>query len=206
MPDLETLHSEREELKKVKLAAECLKNANLIGVHTSLPEDVSAIWLMARYGIEKVFMIISCWKSLPVSLTNFQLTKYLSNFCSLSEEEAGELVKFVDTCCPSLLEALVLKRSLPVVLAPPVSECIECGTKLVLNHSCQIKYYTEEEAAHGDKVTLRCIGCKLTYNITQYGDKSKNGFWFYPTVGEVVEAKDTVYAKRSLLRFQCALA
>lgn len=120
--------------------------------------------------------------------------------------EVKELVSFIQSSCPSLLEKLTMQNNNPVVLAPPTSTCFQCGKKLVSNHTCKVKYYTEEGASLVDKVTLRCIECKLYYNVTQFGNKSSLGFRFYPMTGDIVEATDTVYAKRSLLEFQCALA
>ena len=70
----------------------------------------------------------------------------------------------------------------------------------------QLKYYSEGGVSYADKVTLRCVDCKLFYNLTQYGNKSDLGFRYYPEVGRIVEATDSVCATRSLGEFQCSLA
>ena len=74
------------------------------------------------------------------------------------------------------------------------------------NHCTKVKYYTEGGGSYADKVTLRCVDCKLFYNPTQYGNKSDLGFRYYPEVGRIVEATDSVCATRSLGEFQCSLA
>ena len=43
------------------------------------------------------------------------------------------------------------------------------------NHCTKVKYYSEGGVLHVDKVTLRCVDCKLFYNLTQYGNKSDLG-------------------------------
>ena len=135
-------------------------------------------------------------------------TTYISQYSKIAESETKELLSFIKSSCPSLFEKFSSHNDAPVVLAPPVSACVQCGNQLVSNHTCKIKYYTEEGAIAYliDKVTLRCMKCKLIYNVTQYGNKSEVGFRFYQMTGDIVEATDTVYAKRSLLEFQCALA
>ena len=40
----------------------------------------------------------------------------------------------------------------------------------------------------------------VSYNLTQYGNKSDLGFRFYPEVGRVVEATDSVCAIREVVR------
>ncbi len=56
-------------------------------------------------------------------------------------------------------------------VAPSVHACLECGHRLVSDHSCKFRCYSKGGAALVDKVT-RCVNCKLFYNLTQYGNKS----------------------------------
>lgn len=197
MPDIDVLRAENKQLSSLKNAYECFKSIDLISI-----QNIGNL-LVAKYGLEKIVKICHCWKALPNTLTILQSLRYISKDSNIPEVEVKELVSFIQSSCPSLLEKLTMQNNNPVVLAPPTSTCFQCGKKLVSNHTCKVKYYTEEGASLVDKVTLRCIECKLYYNVTQFGNKSSLGFRFYPMTGE---AADTVYAKRSLLEFQCALA
>ena len=70
--------------------------------------------------------------------------------------------------------------------------------------------YRRNEVTVADKVTLRCIPCRLIYNPAQYGNKSDEGFRYYErAIGqqlEIVEATDGVRMTKSLLELQCSLA
>ena len=70
----------------------------------------------------------------------------------------------------------MLKPDNPSVLAPPTSECYQCDSLLVENHNCKVKLYTMCGLQEGDKVTLRCKKCSLSYNYNKWGDKRRNGF------------------------------
>lgn len=211
MPDLDELECKRKQtksaMKGVEAAVKQLKDINLMNIMSnSLSEECSLLWLISLYGLPLIFRVLSCFNALPKALTENQMLHYLSRYCGCPVEETKALLSFVQTSCPSLLEMLRPQDDLPVVLAPPVGECIVCGRRLVSNHCTKVKYYAEGGVSYADKVTLRCVDCKLFYNLTQYGNKSDLGFRFYPEVGRVVEATDSVCATRSLGEFQCSLA
>ena len=44
------------------------------------------------------------------------------------------------------------------IYAPPVTACLECGSRLVANHSCSIRNYGTQGLCIGEKFTLRCPG------------------------------------------------
>lgn len=210
MPDLDELQYKRGQtksaIKGVEAAVRQLKEIDLMSTTSNvLSEDHSLLWLISLYGLRLVFMVVSCYNALPKALTENQMLHYLSRCCDCPVKEVKPLLSFIQANCPSLLEML-RPSDLPVVLAPPVCACINCGRRLVSNHCTKVKYYTEGGVSYADKVTLRCVDCKLFYNPTQYGNKSDLGFRYYPEVGRIVEATDSVCATRSLGEFQCSLA
>lgn len=208
MPNLEYLSKEQKLITDLKSSIENLMKVDLFKIQnaSSITEEISLVWLLARHGLSKIVNICCCWNKLPSTLTKLQRVRYITEYTKVPENEVKDFVAFIQSSCPSLLDTLAGEQDDPIVLAPPVSHCLQCGNQLVSYHTCKVRYYTEQRAMLVDKVTLRCMGCKLLYNITQYGNKSDLGFRFYPKIGETVEATDTVYAKRSLLEFQCALA
>jgi len=208
MPSLDSLLAQKRLITQLNSSVENLRSLDLFQVQytISLSEEISLLWLLAKYGPERIMNICHYLKKLPSTLTKLQSVRYIGGHMKITESEAKMLVGFIQSSCPSLLSASQGEPSAPAVLAPPVSTCLRCCNQLVSYHTCKARYYTEEGAYLVDKVTLRCMECKLFYNITQYGNKSELGFRFYPTTGDTVEATDTVYARRSLLEFQCALA
>jgi len=215
MPNLEELECKRRRakstLKEVEEAVMRLKESNLIDIlgqssNSSPSEEHCILWLVSSFGLHVVFRLISCWNVLPKALTELQTLRYISGYCNLPLEEVKTLLSFVQASCPSLFDTLKLPGDLPKVVAPPVLECLECGQQLVSNHSCKVRCYSERGVSLVDKVTLRCMNCKLFYNLTQYGNKRDTGFRFYPSPGDLVEATDSACAKRSLLELQCSLA
>ena len=210
MPDLDELECKRKQtkgaMKGVEAAVKQLKEIDLMSTMSNvLSEEYSLVWLMSLYGLRLVFMVVSCFNALPKALTENQMLHYVSRYCDHPVKEVKALLSFVQASCPSLLEML-RPDDLPVVLAPPVGACINCGRRLVSNHCTKVKYYSEGGVSYADKVTLCCVDCKLFYNLTQYGNKSDLGFRYYPEVGRIVEATDSVCATRSLGEFQCSLA
>lgn len=208
MPNLEYLSQQQKSVAELKSSIANLKTTDLFQIQnpSSVTEEISILWLVARHGLSKIVNVCHCWNKLPSTLTELQQARYIAKYSKVPENEIREFMTFIRSSCPSLLDTLAGELDAPVVLAPPVKHCLQCGNQLVSYHTCKVRYYTEQKASLVDKVTLRCMGCKLFYNITQYGNKSELGFRFYPMIGETVEATDTVYAKRSLLEFQCALA
>ena len=81
-----------------------------------------------------------------------------------------------------------------------------CRSNLIENHRCRVKLYTLAGIHEVEKVTLRCVRCKISYNYDKWGDKIDNGFRYYPVARNFVEVNDTTYFERQLQNLQCSLA
>lgn len=59
MPDIDVLRAENKQLSSLKNAYECFKSIDLISIQNigNLNEEVSLIWLVAKYGLEKIVIV-----------------------------------------------------------------------------------------------------------------------------------------------------
>ncbi len=158
------------------------------------------------YGLSSVFKLVSCINVLPISLTSHQKTVYISQSTGIPTEGVNAMLSLIEESCPGILNCFASSVNLPVVIAPPVRECFECGQRLVSNHKCKVRLYQRDGVTIADKVTLRCVKCRLIYNPTQFGNKSDVGFRYYESTGQIVEATDGVCISRSLVELHCSLA
>ena len=94
----------------------------------------------------------------------------------------------------------------PSVLAPPLTECLQCERRLVQYHTCTVRCYTCTGVRIATKVGLRCLSCAIVYNYGQFGDKHSAGFRYYDCEREMIEVTDGVLFERQLLEMQCSLA
>ena len=53
-------------------------------------------------------------------------------------EDISFIGKFVKDNCPTLVGSFMETPHLPILLAPPVSECFDCNSQLVSHHSCNV--------------------------------------------------------------------
>ena len=93
-----------------------------------------------------------------------------------------------------------------LVLAPPLAECPTCSSNLVCYHECTARVYELNGVTILPKITLHCIGCKLIFRYSQFGNKKSLGFRYYENERPYIEVTDTVFVNRRLLEFQCSLA
>ena len=99
--------------------------------------------MIGKYGWSTVYSGGRCLNSLPSSLTEAQRRKFLEKACQGTGRETDivhKLSVFLSDQCPSFIASLP-KNSLEV-LAPPVEDCYECGSRLVSYHACEVKLYT----------------------------------------------------------------
>ena len=82
----------------------------------------------------------------------------------------SKIIYFISYNNADELKSMMFSKP-PVVLAPPVAECSNCGKGLVSYHSCNVKLYTLNGLQDGVKMTLRCLDCRLLYNYSNYGNK-----------------------------------
>ncbi len=83
------------------------------------------------------------------------------------------MLNITEKACPSVGDCVLPHATEPLVLAPPVSHCIECDKRLVSYHNCSVRYFSRTGSKLVEKVTLRCLHCRVLYNYAQYGNKSE---------------------------------
>jgi len=86
-------------------------------------------WIIGNYGLNTVHPVASCLNSIPSSLTEVQKKKFLEKACP-----GKEIVHNIH--CPVFV--LSLPKNEIDILAPPVTDCLECGSQRVSYHSCDI--------------------------------------------------------------------
>ena len=157
---------------------------------------------VAKHSLSAVVKSIKLMRSMPPTLGRQRKT-IISSDCNISVDEVSSLVNLLeDHChCDGFCDADV-----SIVLTPPAIECFDCERTLVTNHITKVRCYTCTGASFATKITLRCKHCSLSYNYSQFGNKSEKGFRYYPLRQEYVEASDTVFVHRQLLEMQCSLA
>ena len=89
-------------------------------------------------------------------------------------------------------------------LGPPVTSCYSCGRNLIRNHVTKIKCYSTIGVKGGQKVTLRCKECQVSYNYSKFGNKHENGFRHYSSAQPYIEASYSG-AATLLLQHMCIL-
>ncbi len=183
LPNLEELAAARKKkkscVKEVRTFCTEIRNAELplcFGGNTSpnLDENDCVTWMIAKYGFRQCLSVLTLQQQLPGSLTRQQKLKYITDLSGTDPECVKEIVEFADVACPSAFRHAVESCSeIPMVLAPPVSECYICEKRLVAYHTCSVKYFSTAGVKVVDKVTLRCLECDLFYNFAQYGNKTE---------------------------------
>ena len=164
-------------------------------------------WLILHYGTSVVAKFLSAKKGLPDVLTPQMVICFLQQGMGDDKAAATKMNQIFSEAGPSLKRALSIVKCQGgadvKVLAPPVSKCLQCGRRLVANHSCAVHCYSTSGYCKASKITLRCLQCSLFYNYAKYGDKRKVGFRFYPGERTAVEVTDTIYFEKKLLELQC---
>ena len=108
---------------------------------------------------------------LPPTLTPVQRNRYIQAYLA-SDADTSLICGIVTDKFSSLSDDALP----PLILAPAVKQCIVCRCNLVENHHCVVKVYNTSSFMKADKVTLRCLKCRITYNYAMWGDKDSNGF------------------------------
>jgi hypothetical protein len=167
------------------------------------PESL-ATWLVAKYGVEEIQKLVSIIAALPTSLPSSKKEYYFKHLSG--REIDGEFLMEIIEKSSFANKLSSFKPSIPSIIAPPTSQCYQCGSTLVENHNCRVKLYTMCGMEEAQKVTLRRKKCSLTYNYNMWGNKSRNGFIYYDKPADYVEVNDKTYFVRSLLNLQSSLA
>ena len=128
----------------------------------------------------------------------------LAEASELPEEDIEIVEEIVVKYCSSLISTDYAET--PVTLGPPVTSCYSCGRNLIRNHVTKIKCYSTIGVKGGQKVTLRCKECQVSYNYSKFGNKHENGFRHYSSAQPYSEASDTIYFDRTLHELQCCFA
>jgi len=90
-------------------------------------------------------------------------------------------------------------------IAPPTKHCFVCSGQLTKhNKPCRVTYYLASGPLPFIKVELRCRSCKLNYAISKWGNSSE-GYEYYGTLNDVVEASDVVYIDRYVMDMYISL-
>ena len=204
MPDLEVLRSKKqvasEKLKALEASLKTVTEIDSIEIGSATERQLE-VWIVVRYGLMVLLKLRSAMKLVPESLTDFQRMRKFEEVTGLQADEVSIILDFFGK--------FNYQDNVPMqpIYAPPVDACLECGSRLVANHSCSIRNYGTQGLCIGEKFTLRCQDCSLFYNYSQFGNKS-DGFRYYPADLQqpAVEASDTVLFDRNLLEIQCCLA
>ena len=92
------------------------------------------------------------------------------------------------------------------VLKPPCTSCLDCGGALCYyNTPSKVTLFTLDDIKPGLKITLKCNLCNISYGYARYGD-SKNGYKFYATSRQYIEASNVTYIDRKVCLSQIFLA
>lgn len=143
--------------------------------------------------------------NLPETLTPSQKSRYFKQL-SGRDSDSDLLCRTIEKSSLCTIGGYDQDASCVKVLSPPVKQCTSCTSNLIENHRCRVKLYTLAGMHEAEKVTLRCVRCKISYNYDKWGDKIDNGFRYYPVAREFVEVNDTTYFERQLQNLQCSLA
>lgn len=196
----------------VKKAFSLLKEINVFSSSksTKVTMDQVLCILINKFGWSAISTIASVVNSLPEVLTETQFSAFLERKCTergvdLSGQSANmhEIAELLQNECRQFVSSF--EKEL-LVLAPPLAECPTCSTRLVVYHDCTTRVYEMDGVITLPKITLRCIGCKLYFGYSQFGNKKPLGFRYYENERPYIEVTDTVFVNRKLLEFQCSLA
>lgn len=192
------LTSIKEACTILRSAVDSLEDCDL----SELDMSEKAILAVARHGLSAVVKGTKLMRCMPPTLGK-QRSTIIASDCNISIDEVSSLVNLLqDDCwCDGFCDT-----DTTVVLTPPTVQCFDCERTLVTNHVTKVRCYTCTGASFATKITLRCKRCSISYNYSQFGKKSENGFRYYPIMQEYVEASDTVFVHRQLLEMQCCLA
>ena len=203
---LRTTSSARHAMMEAYKSLQAVELNEVEGVPEAkaLSPDALTTWLVAKYGIQEVQKMAKILVNLPETLTASQKNRY---FKQLSGRDSDS-----DLLCRTIEKSSICTNggydrdvSCVKILSPPVKQCTICTSNLIENHHCRVKLYTLAGMHEAEKVTLRCITCKTSYNYDKWGDKLGNGFKYYPVARTFVEVNDTTYFEQQLLDLQCSL-
>ena len=186
-----------------------LEDANATSLRNLNSEEVIT-WLVTKCGIQKIKDVSSFLEYLPHTIPPAQRTNYIrAHLGSAADTDLVCNIIGSGKCSPLTNAIFDNAASSLKVLAPPVKQCLRCASNLVHNHNCRVKVYAlhlPHLAQHAEKVTLRCLKCRITYNYSTWGDKHENGFVYYENPRKLDEVNDTTYFDRKVLELQCSLA
>ena len=171
----------------------------------ALSPDALTTLLVAKYGIQELQKMAKILVNLPETLTPSQKSRYFKQL-SGRDSDSDLLCRTIEKSSLCTIGGYDQDASCVKVLSPPVKQCTSCTSNLIENHRCRVKLYTLAGMHEAEKVTLRCVRCKISYNYDKWGDKIDNGFRYYPVSREFVEVNDTTYFERQLQNLQCSLA
>ena len=94
-----------------------------------VPKEVKEVWLVAKFGLERIMAARNLINAVPESLTDAQQKEVLSDSydaaCALMADFHDLLTDIAPPSAP--------------ILAPPTRSCYECGRLLVSNHKTRVR-------------------------------------------------------------------
>ena len=176
-----------------------------------LEECVS--FALGNYGYDTVMNVIETAKSVPSVLPEKIWVEVCKEVSGQEPEQFESVYHFLRNKCPFLLSSTKTSGRDLKVLAPPTGHCLKgckdrqgCPLQLVLNNKpCDVRFFSGLGPSKKLKVCLKCWKCCTTYNFCQFGN-CKEGFRFYDTPRDAIEASDVTIVDRDLFELQCSLA
>ena len=176
--------------------ANCLKNkiSEISSINVGITADSQSVevFLICRFGlkiVQEVVSMLSSARFLPGSVVISKVARILG-ICEPDVKNVIHLFEKAESFNGSINTSK--NEELNVILTPPTSICFDCQQQLVVNHApTEVRIYTLKGFVNGEKWSLRCNGCKSTYNYSKYG--SRNGWKMYPNQRTLVESSDCCF-------------
>ena len=96
--------------------------------------------------------VAKCYEACSRKFVDFQRMRKFEEVTGLQADEVSIILDFFGK--------FNYQDDVPMqpIYAPPVEACLECGSRLVANHSCSIRNYGTQGLCIGEKFTLCCPG------------------------------------------------
>ena len=177
-------------------------NSNLFE-HTSVEVLLCAV--IIRFGLDLVCSLANIALALCVLPKKVCAEVLRVSQSELKEDDAEVLFN----CVKKLKSSNMINTSLcpqVYVFTPPVSHCLNCNMLLVQhNEPVRAQYHHHYGTSKAVKVSLKCNRWNRYYGYSKHGNP-QSGWSLYPKPRSAVEASDTCFVERSLLKWQISLA
>ena len=129
------------------------------------------VYLVCQFGMRKMVEVSLMLSSASFLPKNVAISKIICILETTEEVAKNVLIHLVNKKANSGFDTIVNKNGVKILTS--TSTCLDCKKQLVLNHAAtDVRVYTLKVLSVGEKWSLRCNACKLTYNYSKWGNSN----------------------------------